>query len=214
MYKRFFKRFSDILFSLIGLIFFAFIFLVFAPIIRGTDKGPIFYNAPRIGKNGRIFKMYKLRSMYVNSPDIRLEDGSTYNGNDDPRVTKIGRFMRKTSIDETPQLLNVLKGEMSLVGPRAYVASGYNGYDTLDDNSKHRLSVLPGITGYNQAYFRNSVSAEKKFKNDLYYVDNLTFAMDVRVIFKTIVSVIKHENIFIEKRARAHLCNSRGSEKN
>ena len=99
MYKKFFKRLIDLMFCLIGLPFFLIAFIIFAPIIYFTDKGPVFYNAQRIGKDGKLFKMYKFRSMYVNAPDIRLSDGSTYNGEDDPRVTPIGRFMRKTSID-------------------------------------------------------------------------------------------------------------------
>ena len=118
MYKAFFKRLFDILIGLVGLPFFLIVFVVFAPIIYFTDKGPIFYNAERIGKDGKLFKMYKFRSMIVNAPDIRLADGSTYNGEDDPRVTKVGRFMRKTSVDELPQLLNVLLGDMSLIGER------------------------------------------------------------------------------------------------
>ena len=118
MYKHFFKRFLDILISLLVLPFFVLIFIIVAPLIFFTDKGPIFYCGKRIGRNGKIFKMFKFRSMIVNAPDIRTATGSTYNGDDDPRVTKIGRFLRKTSIDEIPQILNVLKGDMSIIGPR------------------------------------------------------------------------------------------------
>lgn len=116
MYKYGIKRILDILLSLIGLPFFALLFILVAPIIFMTDKGPVFYNADRLGYKGKIYKMYKFRSMRVNAPDLRNQDGSTYNGDDDPRVTKIGRIMRKTSIDEAPQLLNVLKGDMSVIG--------------------------------------------------------------------------------------------------
>ena len=104
--------------GIIGFPFFLIAFLIFAPIIKVVDRGPVFFNAQRIGKDGKLFKMYKFRSMYVNAPDIRLADGSTYNGADDPRVTKIGKFMRAMSIDEIPQILNVLNGTMSLIGPR------------------------------------------------------------------------------------------------
>ena len=121
MYQKYIKRLIDIIFSLIGLIFFLPIFIIIAPIIWLEDKGPIFYNAERLGKNGKIFKMYKFRSMKVNAPDIRNKDGSTYNGNDDPRLTKIGIFIRKTSLDEIPQLLNVFMGDMSFVGPRPFI---------------------------------------------------------------------------------------------
>lgn len=115
MIYRFFKRLFDIILSLIALPFVLLLIVIFAPIIYFTDKGPVFYNAPRLGRKGKVFKMYKFRSMYVNAPDIKNADGSTYNGDDDPRVTKIGRFMRKTSIDEFPQFLNVLKGERGII---------------------------------------------------------------------------------------------------
>ena len=117
MYKHFFKRLFDIVISLFAMPFVLIVIAVFAPIIYFTDRGNPFYNAERVGKNGKPFKMYKLRSMYVNAPDIRLSDGSTYNGEDDPRVTPIGRVIRKASIDELPQIINVLRGLMSLIGP-------------------------------------------------------------------------------------------------
>lgn len=121
MYKNFFKRFIDILISLIGLPFLLIIFIFVAPAIKLTDGGPVFYNAERLGRRGKVFKMYKFRSMRVNSPNLINADGSTYNGDNDPRVTKIGRILRKTSIDETPQLLNVLFGDMSLIGERGII---------------------------------------------------------------------------------------------
>ena len=116
MYKKIIKNILDFLVGLCGLPVLFIVLIIFGPIIYFTDKGPIFYNAERIGKNGKLFKMYKFRSMYVNAPDIRLSDGSTYNGEDDPRVTKIGKFMRSTSIDELPQLLNLFNGEKDIIG--------------------------------------------------------------------------------------------------
>lgn len=196
MYK-FFKRLFDILIALTGLPFFLLIFIILAPIIFLTDRGPIFYNAPRLGKKGKVFKMYKFRSMKVNAPDIRNADGSTFNGANDPRVTKIGKIMRKTSLDETPQLLNVLFGHMSLVGPRAHLVTKYEGYDKLDENRKKRIEVRPGITGYSQAYYRNSIPAEEKLKNDLYYVEHMSLWFDIKILFKTAASVLKHENIYV-----------------
>lgn len=193
----FFKRLFDIIISLIALPFVALAIIIFAPIIYFTDKGPIFYNAPRLGKKGKVFKMYKLRSMYVNSPNIKNADGSTYNAKDDYRVTPIGRFMRKTSIDELPQFLNVLKGDLSFIGPRAHTASITDDYEKFDENRKRRLDVRPGITGYSQAYFRNSATAEQKIENDVYYVNNLSFWLDVKILFKTVVSVLKRENIYV-----------------
>ena len=193
MYKSYIKRLFDLLFSLIGLPFFAVVFAVLAPIIHFADKGPVFYNADRIGYKGKIYKMFKFRSMKVNVPDIRNSDGSTFNSEDDPRVTKIGRILRKTSLDEIPQLLNVLKGDMSVIGPRPNLPSVP--YEQLPEIERKRLDVRPGITGYNQAYFRNSVSSEEKFKNDVKYVENISFCFDVKILFHTIKSVLKRENI-------------------
>lgn len=195
MYKKFLKRFIDLILSLIAFPFVILVIVVMAPIIYINDPGPIFYNAPRRGKKGKNFKMMKLRSMYVNSPDIRNSDGSTFNSSDDSRVTKIGRFMRKMSIDEIPQLLNVLKGEMSFIGPRPVLVSVP--YEDLTGDAKKRLDVKPGITGYSQAYYRNSIGLEEKYKYDCYYVDNISFFMDCKIILKTIQSVIKSENIYV-----------------
>ena len=116
MYVKVGKRAIDFIIGLIALPFILLVTVVMAPLIYFNDKGPIFYNAARLGKNGKPFKMYKFRSMMVNAPDIRNEDGSTYNGDDDPRVTKVGRFMRKTSIDELPQFLNVFLGDSGIIG--------------------------------------------------------------------------------------------------
>ena len=197
MYKRFFKRLFDIVVSLIAMPFIGVLLLIFAPIIYFTDRGPIFYNAERLGKDGRVFKMFKLRTMRVNAPDLRNPDGSTYNSDDDPRVTAVGRFMRKTSIDELPQFFNVLIGNMSIVGPRAHIITNYKGYESLSEEKKRRLCVLPGITGYSQAYYRNSATFEETIAQDIYYVDNLSLWFDVKIFFKTIFSVLKRENIYV-----------------
>lgn len=194
MYKKYIKRVLDLILSTIAMPFFLLVFIVIAPIIFFSDKGPIFYNADRIGKNGKKFKMYKFRSMKVNSPDIRLADGSTYNSADDPRVTKVGKFIRKTSLDELPQILNVFLGDMSFIGPRPNLPTVP--FNELSESHKHRLEVRPGITGYNQAYFRNSVSAEQRTKNDNYYVDNISFFLDVKIFIQTIISVIKKDNLY------------------
>lgn len=193
MYRHFFKRIIDILISLVGLMFFFLLFLILGPIIYFTDKGPIFYNANRIGLNGKLFKMYKFRSMYVNAPDIRNEDGSTYNADDDPRVTPIGRFMRKTSLDEFPQFLNVFLGDMSIIGPRPDPPDDIYIYT---EEQKQKLNVKPGITGYNQAYYRNSVLQDEKFTNDVYYAKHISFSLDYKIFFKTILVVLKHDNIY------------------
>lgn len=193
MYKLFFKRLLDLLIGMIAFPFFLTAFIVFAPIIKITDKGPVFYNAQRIGKDGKLFKMYKFRSMYVNAPDIRLADGSTYNGEDDPRVTKIGKFMRATSIDELPQILNILNGTMSLIGPRPDPLDWLEKYP---EDIKVFLTVRPGLTGYSQAYFRNGADGEQKMKNDAYYAEHVSFIFDVKIFIKTITTVLGHGNTY------------------
>lgn len=197
MYRLYIKRILDILFSLIFLPFFVVIILTLPPFIHIWDQGPIFYNAYRMGKKGRRFKMFKFRSMKVNAPDLRNPDGSTYNAENDPRLTKIGRFLRKTSIDELPQLINVLIGDMSLVGPRPTLYS--DKYPSYDEHTKKRYDVRPGITGYTQAYFRNSIGQEEKFKHDVWYVENLSFLLDMKILIKTFFSVIKRENIYVSE---------------
>ena len=192
MYKRFFKRLIDICISLIALPFVLLFICLFGPIIYFSDKGTIFYKANRIGKGGKMFGMYKFRSMIMDAPDIRLANGDTYNGDDDPRVTKVGRFMRKTSIDEIPQFLNVLNGTMSFIGPRPDTPDFLHVYQK---KYPAILSVKPGLTGYNQAYFRNSIDGSEKMKNDNYYAENLDFWMDVKIIFKTIKTVLFRENV-------------------
>lgn len=193
MYKRYIKRLLDLLISIIGLPFFLIAFIIFGPIIKASDKGPIFYNAKRIGRNGKLFKMFKFRSMYVNAPDIRLADGSTYNGEDDPRVTKVGKFMRATSIDELPQLINMLNGTMSLIGPRP---DPPDWLDKYPEDIKVFLTVRPGLTGYSQAYFRNGADGEQKMKNDAYYAQHVSFLFDVKIFFKTIATVLGHEGTY------------------
>lgn len=193
MYTGFFKPLIDILGALILLPFVFLVIIIFGPIIYFTDRGPIFYNAERVGKGFKVFKMFKLRSMYVNAPDLRNADGSTFNSANDPRVTPIGRFLRKTSLDEFPQFLNVLKGDMSLIGPRPILPK--NDYSEMAEYLKDMMKVRPGVTGYNQAYFRNSVDRLQKYKNDAYYARNISFKMDMKIVFQTIVSVIGRKNI-------------------
>ncbi|WP_288617916.1 sugar transferase [Eubacterium ramulus] len=200
MYEKCFKRLIDFIIALIIAPFVILIIIIMAPIIFINDPGPIFYNGERRGKNGKTFKMFKFRSMYVNSPDIRNQDGSTFNSNNDPRVTKIGRFMRKTSIDEVPQFLNVLIGDMSLIGPRPTLASVP--YDELTSDQKKRYQVRPGITGYSQAYFRNSIGNEEKLKNDCFYVDNVSLILDIKIFIQTAVSVLRHKNIYVSSDAK------------
>ncbi len=200
MYKHFFKRLFDIVGALILLPFVLLEIIFLAPIIWLTDNGPVFYNASRAGKGYKPFKMFKLRSMYVNSPDLKNPDGSTFNSDNDPRVTPIGRIIRKTSLDEFPQFLNILIGDMSFVGPRPklYREGRLDECDATDDMKKS-FTVKPGVTGFAQAYYRNSITQDEKFKWDAYYADNISFWMDVKILCQTVTSVIGRKNINTEQ---------------
>lgn len=188
----FFKRFLDLLLSLLILPFILILTVLVGLCIKIEDGGPIFYMALRTGRYGKPFKMYKFRSMKVNSPDIRLADGSTFNSDDDPRVTKMGKFLRRTSIDEIPQFINVLIGDMALIGPRPDTPMYLNKYT---DEERVVLNVRPGITGYNQAVNRNTVLTKEKLKNDIYYVKNMSFSLDIKIIWMTILVVLGNKNI-------------------
>ena len=193
MFYNFLKRTFDLIVSIIFLPFFLIIYIVVGALIKIDDGGPIFYKAQRIGKGSRIFSMYKFRSMKVNAPNLLNADGSTYNAKDDPRVTKIGKFLRETSIDELPQILNVLVGDMSLIGPRA---SGAEALSTYQPDELAKMNVRPGITGYTQAYFRNGLSVREKRLKDAWYAQNYSLWMDVKIFFKTFETVLKHENLY------------------
>ena len=196
IYRKYIKRLLDILCSVIALPFVAIIVLIAAIFIVIDDGFPVFYNANRIGKDRKEFRMFKLRSMKNNSPDLRMDDGSTYNAPDDPRQTRVGKLLRKTSVDELPQVLNVLLGHMSIVGPRPDLPDEALLYD---EEEWHRLDVRPGITGYSQAYFRNSIPTKEKYRNDLYYVEHLSFLLDVKIILRTALSVLKSESVYAQQ---------------
>lgn len=195
MYVRVVKRAFDIAFSIIALPLVLLALAVLAPAIHREDKGPVFYNAPRVGKDGRPFIMYKLRSMRVNAPDLLMDDGSTYNGADDPRMTRVGTFMRKTSLDELPQVLNVLKGDMSLIGPRPDLQREV---DLYQGDEGRKLEVKPGITGYAAVYGRNSLPWHERLALDVHYVDHVSFLLDARIFFRTFAVVLGQEGIYVE----------------
>lgn len=197
MYKKFLKRIIDIVLSLIALPFILLITLFVAPAIYLEDHGTIFYKAKRRGRYGVIFDMYKFRSMKMNAPDLRNADNSTFNSSDDPRVTKIGRLLRKTSIDELPQIFNVLKGDMSFIGPRPVTVN--KPLEEYDRKRRIRLTVKPGITGSTQAYYRNSIGQEEKLQHDAEYAENVTFREDIKIFFKTIQTVLSKKDIYIKE---------------
>lgn len=196
MAYRIIKRIFDLCISVVALPFFAVLYIIVGLAIKIEDGGPVFYMADRIGKDGTLLRMYKFRSMKVNSPNIVNPDGSTYNSPTDSRLTKVGKFIRETSIDEIPQILNILKGEMSLIGPRASEYDALPGYkeDELD-----KMKVLPGITGYTQAYFRNGLTTREKRLKDAWYANNASLWLDTKIFFKTIQTVIKRENVYTNK---------------
>lgn len=196
MYKVFIKRMLDFSFGVIAFPFLALLILMISPLIWVEDKGPVFFSAPRRGINGKTFKMLKFRSMKVNAEDIRNKDNSTFNSRNDPRVTHIGRVLRATSVDELPQILNVIKGDMSWVGPRASIPREGISYDDLNEMQKKRLTVRPGITGYTAALYRNAISPNEKLQHDCYYAEHVSFLMDVRIIVWTIRTVFTRKNVF------------------
>lgn len=193
MYTHFFKRVLDFILSVLALPFWLIIAIPIMIAIKLDDGGPVFYKSKRVGRGFKQFGMYKFRSMKVNAPDLRNADGGTYNAADDPRVTKIGKILRETSLDETPQLLNIIKGDMSIIGPRA---GDWESVDTYEDDEKDKCKVRPGLTGYCQAYFRNSATVREKRLKDAWYANNVSFCLDVKIFFKTIATVLKRENLY------------------
>ena len=190
----FFKRMIDIVGAITGLILTAIVSIVLVPAIYFTDPGPVIFSQKRVGKNGRFFKFYKFRSMYVDA-ESRLEelleenemDGYMFKIKDDPRITPVGKFIRRVSLDEFPQFYNVLKGDMSLVGIRPPTIREFEMYKP---HHKSRLAMKPGITGLWQTSGRNDISDfEEVVKLDNIYIDNWNLALDIKIIFRTIVQI-------------------------
>ncbi len=196
--QLFIKRLMDIVGSIVGLAITGVIMIFLAPILKLESPGPLFFKQKRVGKNGRYFYIYKFRSMYVDAEERKKElmdknkmDGLMFKMDNDPRITKVGRFIRKTSIDELPQFFNVLKGDMSLVGTRPPTVDEFKQYETYH---KRRLSVKPGITGLWQVSGRNRITNfEDVVKLDLKYIDNWSIALDIKILFKTVAVVFKGE---------------------
>ena len=193
LYQLIIKRIIDIIICLVLLPFVIIILIPIAIAIKLDDNGPIFYHSNRIGVNFKEFKMLKFRSMKVDAPDIRNTDGSTFNSNSDSRVTRVGRFLRETSLDEIPQIFNIIKGNMSIIGPRP---GDVESKSTYKNDEKDKLLIRPGITGYTQAYYRNNIGVRDKRLLDAYYAHNVSFLWDLRIFFKTISTVLQKENIY------------------
>lgn len=189
-YEAFFKRFIDIACSLLFILVFWWLFLILALIVRVNLGAPVIFTQERPGKYGKIFKLYKFRSM-SNAKD---ENGDFLP--DKQRITKFGRLLRSTSLDELPELFNILKGDMSIIGPRPLLVKYLEHYNS---NDIRRHEVRPGLTGWAQVNGRNTLTWKDKFSKDIEYVDNITFLMDLKIVFLTIKKIFAREGIeFIE----------------
>ena len=195
---RVIKRILNLLCSFVGVIVLSPFFLILSIFIKGTSKGPVFFVHERVGLNGKKFKLIKFRTMVNNaeemiasfSPEQKKEWEENYKLKDDPRITKIGKFLRRTSLDELPQLINILKGDMSIVGPRPVVDEELNWYG---DKKDKLLSVKPGLTGWWAVNGRSNVPYPERCDLELYYVDHISFALDVKIILKTLGAIIKKD---------------------
>lgn len=186
IYERIVKRIIDIIVSGLFLIVFSWLYLILYFVVKTKLGSPVLFKQDRPGYKGKVFKMFKYRSM----TDERDENGELLP--DEVRLTAFGKKLRSTSLDELPEMLNVFKGDMSLIGPRPLLVSYLPLYN---ERQSHRHDVRPGITGYAQAYGRNSISWEEKFEKDVYYVENCSFLLDLKIIFHTIKVVITHEGV-------------------
>ena len=192
------KRILDCILATIALIILSPIYLIIAIAVKIDSKGPVFFKHTRIGKNGKIIKIYKYRTMVTNAeelikqftPEQMKEYKENFKLENDPRITKVGKFLRKTSLDELPQLLNIVKGELALIGPRPVVKDELEKYG---ENAEKFLSVTPGLTGNWAASGRSNTTYEERMEMELWYVDNISFKTDIQIFFKTIVAVIKKE---------------------
>ena len=191
----FLKRSIDLLGSTVGLILLAIPFVIIAIKIKRDSPGPVFFKQERLGKNGVPFFIIKFRTMVVNAEHIGT--GLRVKNDTDDRITKIGHFLRKTSLDELPQLINVWKGDMSLVGPRPPVTyHPYKGYEGYPENRKKRFEMRPGMTGLAQVEVRNSVGWDERMVYDVRYVEQFNIVLDIRILLKTVKRVLESDSIY------------------
>lgn len=189
------KRMIDIVGSSFGIILLSPVLIIISILIKLTSKGPILFRQMRLGKDGISFCILKFRTMVVNAENIG--EGLSIKSDKDPRITKIGGLLRKTSLDELPQLLNVFTGQMSLVGPRPPVVYyPYNGYINYPKWAKKRFEMKPGITGLSQITVRNSVSWDKRIEIDNIYIEKFNILMDSKILFLTLIKILKKDNIY------------------
>ncbi len=190
----FIKRVVDLLGSIIGGIIISPFLLIIALLIKLTSKGPVFFKQQRLGKDGKIFNILKFRTMVVNAENIG--DGLFVKTGQDNRITKVGKFLRGTSLDELPQLWNVIAGDMSLVGPRPPVPYHPYRYDEYSDFQRKRFEMRPGMTGLTQVTVRNSVPWDERIRVDVKYVENFSIWLDIKILFKTVKKIFRKESIY------------------
>jgi lipopolysaccharide/colanic/teichoic acid biosynthesis glycosyltransferase len=188
------KLVMDKLVAVVAILAISPLLIIIGLMIRAESSGPAVFKQKRLGYRGKGFEIYKFRTMAHNAADIRNEDGTTYNAENDPRQTKTGKLLRSTSLDELPQLLNVIRGEMSLVGPRPDLPEFLPEYNA---EQIHKLDVLPGITGMAQVNGRNEIPLAKRLAYDVYYVDNFSLKLDIKIILKTVYNVMRGSGVYV-----------------
>ncbi|MBY0029977.1 sugar transferase [Priestia aryabhattai] len=192
----FFKRLIDCVGALVGIIVISPILLCIILLIKFTSKGPIFFRQERLGKDGKVFRILKFRTMIVNAENTGT--GLFVKTENDNRITKVGKILRTTSLDELPQLWNVVVGDMSLVGPRPPVPYHPYKYQEYSDDQKKRFNMKPGMTGLTQATVRNSVSWDERIPIDVEYIEKFNLWLDIKIIFRTLQKMINPESIYTE----------------
>lgn len=189
------KRILDFIGSLLGLIVLSPLFIIIAILIKLTSEGPVFFKQERLGINGTVFKIVKFRTMVVNAENIG--DGIRVKNENDARITGIGKVLRTTSLDELPQLWNVLKGEMSLVGPRPPLTYHPYKFEQYSEWQRKRFLMKPGMTGLSQVTVRNSVPWDERIEFDIKYVENFSLLLDIKILIKTLIKIFKKESIYL-----------------
>ena len=190
MYKHFLKRFFDIFMSLFILLLVWPIFLIIALAIKIDSKGPVIFKQQRIGKGGKVFNIYKFRSMCVGAEKT---GSGVYSDKNDARVTKVGKFLRATSLDELIQVVNILKGDMSFIGPRPPLTYHPWPIEEYTEEQKKMFNVRPGVTGWAQVHGRKDVEWNKRIELNVWYVENLSFLLDLRILFTTVLKLFKDD---------------------
>lgn len=211
IYKKYIKRILDIIFSSLLLLLFMPFFLIIAFFIKIDSQGPAIFVQERLTLAGRVFHMYKFRTMIVNAEE---QGTGVYSFKHDPRITKVGAILRKLSLDELPQLINILRGDMSFVGPRPILTYHPCRYEEYNEEEKKVFTVRPGITGWAQVNGRNSMDWIRRFEMNEWYVEHISFSLDVKIVIRTFIQVLSAKEIVInEETARAFKERKKG-EKN